>query len=58
MKIKLGDWVEKTIAIVTLGYGLSIAKYVAKKLGYNDCGCENRKQWLNTLFNKQDIKLN
>jgi hypothetical protein len=58
MKIKLGDWVEKLIAIITLGYGLSIAKYVAKKLGYNDCGCETRKQWLNTLFNKQDIKLN
>lgn len=58
MKIKLGDWVEKLIAIITLGYGLSIAKYVAKKLGYNDCGCETRKQWLNTLFSKQDIKLN
>jgi hypothetical protein len=56
-KIKLGDLVEKFIAIITLGYGLRIAKYIAKKMGYNDCGCETRKQWLNTLFNKQDIKL-
>jgi hypothetical protein len=58
MKIKLGDWVEKAIAIVTLGYGKRIADYVAKKMGYETCGCETRKEWLNTLFNKQDIKLN
>jgi hypothetical protein len=56
-KIKLGDWIEKLIAILTLGYGHSIAQYVAKKLGYESCGCETRKEWLNTLFNKQDIKL-
>lgn len=57
LKIKLGDLVEKFIAIITLGYGHSIAQYVAKKLGYETCGCESRKEWLNTLFNKQDIKL-
>jgi hypothetical protein len=57
LKIKLGDLVEKFIAIITLGYGHSIAQYVAKKLGYKSCGCETRKEWLNTLFNKQDIKL-
>jgi hypothetical protein len=57
MKIKLGDWVEKLIAIITLGYGKRIADYVAKKMGYETCGCETRKEWLNTLFNKQDIKL-
>lgn len=56
-KIRLGDILEKLIAIITLGYGLSIAKYIAKKLGYQDCGCETRKQWLNTLFIKQNIKL-
>lgn len=55
--MRLGDLVEKLIAIVTLGYGLRIAKYVAKKLGYNDCGCETRKEWLNTLFVKKEIKL-
>jgi hypothetical protein len=55
--MRLGDLVEKTIAIITLGYGHSIATYVAKLLGYKTCGCESRKEWLNTLFNKQDIKL-
>ena len=53
---KLGDLIEKTIAIITLGYGHSIADYVAKKLGYSTCGCETRKEWLNTLFVKKDIK--
>ena len=56
-KIKLGDWLEKLIAIVTLGYGKQFANYVAKKLGYETCGCETRKEWLNTLFNKNEIKL-
>jgi hypothetical protein len=55
--MKLGDTIEKIIAIVTLGYGHSIAQYVAKKMGYGSCGCETRKEWLNTLFNKNDIKL-
>lgn len=55
--MKLGDIIEKLIAIVTLGYGKRIANYVAKKLGYETCGCETRKEWLNTLFNKKDIKL-
>ena len=56
-KIKLGNLVEKTIAIVTLGYGHRIAQYVAKKLGYESCGCTTRKEWLNSLFVKKDIKL-
>jgi hypothetical protein len=56
-RFKLGNFIEKTIAILTLGYGHSIAEYVARKLGYNSCGCETRKQWLNSLFNKNEIKL-
>ena len=56
-KIKLGDLIEKLIAIVTLGYGKRFANYVAKKMGYDTCGCETRKEWLNTLFSKQEIKL-
>jgi hypothetical protein len=56
-KIKLGNIIEKIIAVLTLGYGHTIATWVAKKLGYSTCGCETRKEWLNTLFNKQDIKL-
>jgi hypothetical protein len=56
-KIKLGNIIEKIIAVITLGYGHSIAMWVAKKLGYESCGCETRKEWLNTLFVKKDIKL-
>lgn len=56
-KIKLGDLVEKIIAIVTLGYGKRFANYVAKKMGYESCSCETRKEWLNTLFIKKEIKL-
>jgi len=56
-RFKLGNIVEKIIAILTLGYGHSIAEYVARKLGYSSCGCETRKQWLNSLFVKNEIKL-
>lgn len=55
--MKLGDFVEKSIAIVTLGYGKRFAEYVAHKMGYKTCGCETRKEWLNTLFVKKEIKL-
>ena len=55
--MKLGNFVEKLIAIVTLGYGKRFAEYVANKMGYESCGCETRKEWLNTLFVKKDIKL-
>ena len=56
-RFKLGNFIEKIIAIVTLGYGHSIAEYVARHLGYSTCGCETRKQWLNSLFVKNNIKL-
>ena len=55
--MQLGNIIEKIIAVITLGYGHSIATGVAKKLGYESCGCETRKEWLNTLFSKKDIKL-
>ena len=55
--MQLGNLVEKLIAIITLGYGKRIAEYVAHKMGYETCGCETRKEWLNTLFVKKDIKL-
>ena len=55
--MRAGDILEKLIALTTLGYGKRIANYVAKKLGYSTCGCETRKEWLNTLFSRQDIKL-
>lgn len=56
-KLKLGNIIEKIIAVITLGYGHSIATWIANKLGYKTCGCETRKEWLNTLFIKKDIQL-
>lgn len=39
----LGTLLEKIINVVTLGYGKRLATWVAKKLGKDDCGCEDRK---------------
>lgn len=47
--MKLGDLVEKIIHIVTLGQGKRIAMYIAKLRGYEDCGCDRRKEKLNNL---------
>lgn len=47
--MKLGDLTEKIIHIITFGQGKRIAKYVAKKFGYEDCGCDLRKQKLNKI---------
>ena len=58
--IRLGDWVEGIISVLTLGHGFVIAMWIANKLGYSDCGCSKRKDWLNNLAGckQQDIKLN
>ena len=47
--MKLGDFLEKLISIITFGQGKKIATYIAKLLGKEDCGCERRKQKLNNL---------
>jgi hypothetical protein len=47
--MKLGDWLEKLISIITFGQGKKISTYIAKLLGKEDCGCERRKQKLNNL---------
>ena len=47
--MKLGDKVEYIINIITLGKGKDIAQWIAIKLGYEDCGCDNRKNWLNGI---------
>jgi hypothetical protein len=48
--IKLGNIVDGLINVVTLGWGKDIAGWVAwtffKK---TDCGCEQRRIWLNEL---------
>jgi len=40
----LGTLLEKIINVVTFGYGKRVATWVAKKLGYKDCGCDKRKE--------------
>jgi hypothetical protein len=52
--IKLGDIVEAIITIITLGNGKDIAMFIARKLGYESCGCEERRIWLNQLTCKEE----
>ena len=47
--IKLGDIVEAIITIITLGNGKEIASWIATKLGYETCGCEERRIYLNKI---------
>lgn len=52
--IKIGDYVEALIHVITLGFGYRISSFIAVKLlGFNSCGCCERKQWLNRLTDKQ-----
>jgi len=51
--MRLGDITEKIISILTFGKGKAIATYIAKKLGYESCGCEERKNALNNLTIKK-----
>ena len=51
-RIKLGDWLEFLIDFFTLGFGQRLAEWIAVDLlGYDSCGCCERKQWLNRLTN-------
>ncbi len=56
--IKAGNVLEGLINVLTLGWGKDIAGYIALKLGYTNCGCEERRLFLNKLFGCEDgIKL-
>jgi len=50
--MKLGGFVEKVINIITLGQGYRIALFIAKKMGYDDCGCKARKDKLDLFLDK------
>jgi len=47
--MKLGDLTEKIINIITFGQGKRIATWIAKKLGYESCNCDKRKNALNKI---------
>ena len=51
-RIKIGDWVEALIYVITFGFGEKLALSIARLLGYDRCYCCERKQWLNRLTNK------
>ena len=51
--IRLGDYVEALIHVITLGFGYRISLWIAKLLGYDKCYCCERKQWLNRLTDKE-----
>jgi hypothetical protein len=56
--IKLGNIVDGIINVITLGRGKDIAGWVARKLGYASCGCEERRIYLNELCGcKEGIKI-
>jgi hypothetical protein len=53
--IKIGDWVEALIHTFTLGFGKRISTFIAVDLlGYETCGCEERRIWLNKLTCKEN----
>ena len=47
--VKLGNMVEAAIELVTLGRGKDGATWIAHKLGFASCGCDERKLWLNKI---------
>jgi hypothetical protein len=51
--MRLGDFVEKLISVITLGQGKRIATYIAKLRGKEDCGCNRRQKKLNKLNIKE-----
>jgi len=52
-RIKLGDWVEALIHVITFGFGSRLSEWIAiDLLGFKSCGCCERKEWLNRLTNK------
>ena len=55
--MKLGGFVETVIHIITFGQGHRTALFIAKKMGYDDCGCKARKDKLDLFWDKILSKL-
>lgn len=56
MRLRLGDILHYFLLVISLGQSKKIASYIAKKLGYEDCGCDKRRDWLNNLFLPEEEK--
>lgn len=53
-RIKIGDWVEAFIYVITFGFGERISLWIARTFfNSDDCHCCQRKEWLNKLTNPQ-----
>ncbi len=51
--IRIGDWLESLIHVITFGFGQRLSEWIAiDLLGFKSCGCCERKEWLNKLTNK------
>lgn len=52
-RIKLGDYTEALIHVITFGFGHRLSEWIAiDLLGYKSCGCCERQEWLNRLTDK------
>ena len=52
--IKIGDYTEALIHVITLGYGKRFSEWIAVDiLGFKSCGCCERREWLNRLTDKR-----
>jgi len=47
--LRIGDWTDTTIKVVTFNQGKKIFSYVRKLRGKEGCGCDARKKKLNNL---------
>ena len=55
---KVGNIVDGLLNVITFGWSKDIAGWVAFKLGYANCGCEERRIKWNELFGcPEGIKL-
>jgi hypothetical protein len=56
MRVRLGNILHYFLLVISLGQSKKIASYIANKLGFEDCGCDKRRDYLNNLFLPQDEK--
>jgi len=54
-QVGLGTFIAFLLDILTAGYAKDIAGWVANKLGYQSCGCDEREALLNK-YTKINIK--
>ena len=47
--IKLGTMVHAITELLTFGNAYTVALWIARKFGKEDCGCYQRELWLNKL---------